>query len=51
MNYEIKTALYPFTCPVTGRPVKAGHGYAELEGMAVSLEAVLPKRKLKPITK
>jgi hypothetical protein len=49
MNYEIKIALYPFTCPVTGKQIKAGHNYAELEGMAVSLEAVLPKRNLKKI--
>lgn len=51
MNYEIKIAHYPFRCPITGNPIKAGHDYAEMEGMAVSLEAVLPKRKLKPITK
>ena len=31
--------------------IKAGHDYAEMEGKDVSLEAVLPKRKLKPITK
>lgn len=49
MNYEIKTAHYPFRCPITGKQIKAGHNYAELEGMAVSLEAVLPKRNLKKI--
>jgi len=51
MNYEIKIAHYPFRCPITGKPVKAGQNYAELEGMAVSIEVVLPKRKLKPIVK
>lgn len=51
MNYEIKITHYPFRYPITGKPVKAGHNYAELEGMAVSLDVVLPKRKLKPITK
>lgn len=51
MNYEIKIALYPFRCPITGKQIKAGHDYAEMEGMAVSLDVVLPKRKLKPIVK
>ncbi len=49
MNYEIKTAHYSFRCPITGNPVKSGQNYAELEVMAVSLEAVLPKRNLKKI--
>lgn len=51
MNYEIKIAHYPFRCPTTGKPVKAGQDYIELEGMAISVEAGLPKRRLKPIIK
>jgi len=49
MNYEIKTALYPFTCPITGRLIRKGQNYVEQDGIALSLESVLPKRNLKKI--
>lgn len=48
-DYEIKTAHYRFTCPLTGKIIRIGDLYIERDGIAMSIEAGLPTRKLKPI--
>lgn len=45
--YEIKTAHFSFTCPITGKKIRKGDNYCELDGMALSMEAGMPGRKLK----
>jgi len=50
MNYTIKIAHYSFTCPVTGIKVHKGDEYADLDGMALSLKAVLPERRLRKLS-
>jgi len=49
MNYEVKTAHYRFTCPITGKAIRKGDLYIECDGIAMSIEAGLPAKRLKPI--
>jgi len=44
--YEIKTSHFSFTCPITGKKIRKGDDYCELDGMVMSLEAGMPGRKL-----
>lgn len=46
-DYQIRTAHYSFTCPITGTKVRKGDSYIEVEGVAISLKAGLPERKLR----
>ncbi len=46
-QYEILKAHCAFTCPITGKPIKKGDDYADIDGAAVSLEVVMPVRKLR----
>lgn len=50
MNYTIRIAHYPFTCPVTGIKIRKGDQYADMDGMALSLKAVLPERRLRKLS-
>lgn len=50
-NYSIRVAHYPFTCPITGILVRRGDEYVEREGVALSLKAGLPARRLRPLMK
>jgi len=47
-NSDIKTASYPFSCPLCGTRVKIGDSYVEDEGVA-TCPCVLPTRKLIPL--
>jgi hypothetical protein len=47
-NFEIKTAIYPFSCPVCNTKVKSGDSYVEDNGVATCL-CVLPARNLVPM--
>lgn len=46
-QYEILKAHYAFTCPITGKKIHKGDSYADMDGAAVSLEVVMPVRKLR----
>jgi len=45
--YEIKIAHFAFSCPITGKKIRKGDNYCEMDGMAMSIEAGMPKRKLR----
>jgi hypothetical protein len=48
MEYSIKQATYPFSCPLCGCLVRKGENYAEQDGMMFCM-CVLEGRKLTPI--
>lgn len=48
-NYNIRTAHYSFTCPITGTKVRKGDEYVETEGVAISLKAAFPERRLRKL--
>jgi hypothetical protein len=43
----IRIAAYDFNCPVTGIRIRKGENYVEVEGVAMSLTAGLPTRRLR----
>jgi hypothetical protein len=49
MNYTIRIAHYSFTCPITGIKVRKGDEYVETEGVAISLKAAFPERRLRKL--
>lgn len=50
-DYSIRIAHYTFTCPVTGIKIRKGDEYIERDGIALSLKAGLPERRLRPLVK
>ena len=46
-NSLIRVAMYDFNCPVTGIRIRRGENYVEVEGVAMSLTAGLPTRRLR----